>query len=145
MACVEIESLTKRQEPAAVRRALQVKVFRSFTTHINLWLVCDPTFGRAASDNVNISTEHRTYHHYLHPPPATCFGVITAGVAELFIGSWGVGDSRCYPSSTVSNDGGVVDYWSPGICPSGYSNACSYTSFDLTSSPTTTASVCCPT
>jgi len=85
-------------------------------------------------------------------PPASCLNTFTSAAGavsttsySLFMGHWGAYNpavSACYPRS-VSNFQFAGDYyWSPGVCPQGYTTACTFTVSGLAS--TATASLCCP-
>ena len=84
-------------------------------------------------------------------PPASCLSTVTSAMGSvsasdysMFIGHWGgyAPGSRCYPASTVPIPFLSNYYYSPGICPSGYSAACPWTGTELPAS--VTASLCCP-
>jgi hypothetical protein len=87
-------------------------------------------------------------------PPPTCLAVITSVVDtsvyasgySAFVGNFGGNylsvATSCYPSTTVSINFWDNYYWSPGICPSGYTPACSFIGGDF--GPGVTASLCCP-
>lgn len=81
-------------------------------------------------------------------PPSTCLSIITSTTSRpsysLFIGHWALGDLNCYPSVTSSIDFWSDYVWSPGICPSGYSTACTYDPSAISFDPAATASLCCP-
>lgn len=76
-------------------------------------------------------------------PPASCLSTITsASLAGFFVGHFSAGNENCYPPSTTTNYFATSYFYSPGICPSGYSAACTWPSSAF--SAATTASLCCP-
>ena|ERR1700753_2403384 len=86
-------------------------------------------------------------------PPASCTSVVTLGFSpeygdevSLFIGHWASytpASAACYPQSATPFDFWTQEYyWSPGICPEGFTTACNYGV--VTHGPDTSASLCCP-
>lgn len=52
--------------------------------------------------------------------------------------------SSCFPSGYDASATGAEPYYSPGLCPSGYTAACSSTGV-VSATATETALTCCPT
>src|SRR5690606_33680528 len=85
-------------------------------------------------------------------PGPVCFKALTApytprpnsGIASLFRGHWdGFDDaSSCYPEGTTAFDFIHNYYYSPAVCPSGLTAACSFTGVSFSSG--VHASLCCP-
>ncbi|KAI1141739.1 hypothetical protein F5Y05DRAFT_373640 [Hypoxylon sp. FL0543] len=81
-------------------------------------------------------------------PPADCLnqgvGIArysTAGSYNYYLTA-GPAASSCFPNSTFP---GVSNYYSPGVCPFGYSVACSTRNPLSTGGATETTAICCPT
>src|SRR5450756_1798710 len=82
-------------------------------------------------------------------PPPPCFSQLTSYYWKIStsvypVSAWysggpdpGVRTDSCYPSSFAT-----IDYFSPGICPQGYTSGCVSTS--SFSSITETHAICCP-
>ena len=82
---------------------------------------------------------------------STVSGSGSGTITAIFINHHTWGDPSCYPSTIITLDGYTQwksYYYSPGICPSGYYQACTQTanpagnSVNLDSD--TTAVLCCP-
>lgn len=76
------------------------------------------------------------------PAGANCNSIFQANGGALIYGTvWSSQLSSCLPSSYIGND---PYYYSPGICPSGYTYACSASYGDGVSAGGVQAT-CCPT
>lgn len=79
-------------------------------------------------------------------PPESCVQTLTSAGGVLFRGHFGVYNTAatgCLPPTTRSVDFARQEaYFSPGLCPSDWVAACTYSAAGLPVSAT--ASVCCP-
>ena len=78
-------------------------------------------------------------------PAASCASytgmtVFYVGTTNFFWAEGPMSTQGCYPSSYSP---GPADYYSPGLCPSGYTSAC--TSLNSIGTVTETIHTCCPT
>jgi hypothetical protein len=78
-------------------------------------------------------------------PPPSCTDIVTSAGGSLYIGHWADHNAdSCYPSSTNWFDYGAGHYyWSPGVCPEGFTTACHFTDVKFANTAIS-ASVCCP-
>jgi hypothetical protein len=76
-------------------------------------------------------------------PPASCSSIITYDGTYLWQGGvLQTGDLDCYPTSFLSI---YASFYSPGICPYGWTSASSVTGAGaLVTIPTETNALCCP-
>lgn len=77
-------------------------------------------------------------------PPASCFNTVTQWSSTEYVIFHGVfGDPACYPNDVRALDFNAY-YYSPGVCPSGFTEACQdRRQWDRTLN-SITASLCCP-
>ncbi|RDW65038.1 hypothetical protein BP6252_10689 [Coleophoma cylindrospora] len=106
------------------------------------------------SDRATISTFNRGPLQTSFAPAASCLSTLTWS-STLYFGHWGPGvaDTSCYPKSSGEKRTSDWDmyYYSPGICPDGWSHAATFSSSypgishsALSIASETTAVLCCP-
>jgi len=79
-------------------------------------------------------------------PPSTCFDIVTRWNEPENVIFHGIqGDPNCYPGDVrVLGQAFVAYYYSPGVCPSGFTEACQDRGQWNAGLPGITASLCCP-